>query len=448
MSRVSAADRIWLDLESTDNPITIIGVLEFAGPVEEGEVARLMRERVLEPHPRFASRVVRQGRHWRWERVADLNLAAHIHRVGLPAPGGQAALHRLVGQLMSTRLDPDRPLWQLHLVDLADGRSALVARLHHAIADGISLARVLLSLADMAEGEAWTNARTPSPWREKIRNAWRSWRRYGGFSQVVDGAERVSRAAVDLAVLPPEPASLFRGELGTHKVVAWTEAWDVAEVKAVARAMSATINDVVLATLAGALRRYLLEHGEDPVPLRTFVPVNLRRLDRPLPRDLGNQFGLVIVDLPVAAHHPRQALEAVCATMRQIKRSPSPVVTFAALQVLGAVPDPLTHAGVGWFGRTASSITTNVPGPRQPITLAGVEVEGMMFWVPQSAKVGLGISIFSYAGKIRVGVASDACRVPDPSRVVAHWNRSFEELRACALDEGLSPGAPVGEATR
>lgn len=433
MRRVTAADRIWLDLERTDNPITITGVIEFEGHLSVSDVQRLFRERILAPHPRFASRVRHDGAAWHWEQVHDLDLDAHVHRIGLPAPGDDAAMHAVVGQLMSTRLDPDRPLWQVHLIDLPDGRTALVARLHHAIADGISLARVLMSLGDQVGHDAWEHGRRPP----------------GGFAGWIRQGRRVARllaeparrawigrtaaSAVDLVTMPAEPHTSLRGPLGSHKRVAWTDAWSVDEVKQVAKAAGATINDVVLATLAGALRRHLDGMGEEPVPLRTFVPVNLRPLDRPLPRDLGNHFGLVIVPLPVDARSDLEALQAIVAEMTRIKRSPEPLLTFLALQVLGGAPDAITRMGVGWFGRMASSITTNVPGPREPICLGGVPVRAMMFWVPQSADVGLGLSIFSYAGRIRVGVAADALRVPDPEEIVQHWHDAFAALREAVM---------------
>lgn len=433
MPRVTAADRIWLDLERTDNPITITGILDFDGAITVADVQRLFRERVLAPHPRFGCRVRHDGRHWSWEPVPDLDLNAHVHRMGLPAPFDESALHDVVGQLMSTRLDPDRPLWQIHVIERPDGQTTLVARLHHAIADGISLARVLLSLGDAAGDEAWENDRRRRGLGALLSKAWRSVSGAHERRMAARWTARMARATSDLLTMPSEPPTSLRGPLGVHKRVAWTDVWTVDEVKQVAKAAGGTINDVVLATLAGALRRHLEGLGEDPVPLRTFVPVNLRPLDRPLPRDLGNMFGLVIVPLPVDARSDREALDEVMREMRRIKRSPEPLLTFLALQFLGAVPDPLTRLGVGWFGRMASSITTNVPGPREPIALAGVPVRAMMFWVPQSADVGLGLSIFSYAGRIRVGVAADALRVADPGEIVAQWHASFEALQEAVL---------------
>ena len=432
MTRVAPADRLWLDLERTDNPITITGVIEFSGKVEEGAVRALLRERLLAPHPRFASRVVRTGTGWRWERVGALDLDAHVHRIGLPAPGDDAALHRVVGQLMSQRLDLDRPLWQIHLVDRGDGRTALVARLHHAIADGISLARVLLSLADLAGGDAWSGRGPRRALGARIAELASRATDPVAVRRALGFGGRSARAVADLAALDPDPDTPLKGPLSPVKRVSWTDAWAVDEVKAVARSCGATINDVLLATLAGALRRHLHAAGAFAPDLRTFVPVNLRPLDAPLPRDLGNRFGLVVVPLPVGEPDPRVQLRTVKARMDAMKRSPEPLVTYAALQGLGAAPDAVTRAGVAHFGRRASAITTNVPGPRVPMTLAGVPVTGMMFWVPQSAGVGLGISIFSYAGRVRVGVAADALRVADPAGVVAHWHDAFEALRDAA----------------
>ncbi len=204
--------------------------------------------------------------------------------------------------------------------------------------------------------------------------------------------------------------------------------------------MESTINDVLLAALTGALRRYLVERGAEPVEdLRAFIPVNLRPLDEPIPRELGNRFGLVFLELPVKEEEPRRRLRELKRRMDVLKRSPEAAVTFGTAGRGG----PDAHGGVEQrivdvLGPRGTLVMTNVPGPRHPVYLAGTRLAGLMFWVPQAAKVGLGVSIFSYAGQVTVGVSVDAGLVPDPHRVVHAFQ---DELRT------LAAGAAASEVT-
>jgi len=339
------------------------------------------------------------------------------------------------------------------VVDREEG-SAVVARIHHAMADGISLARVLLSLADGGEADPLGE---PRPLRARLG----SWLREGagrGERLLEVGREAITHpehlleatgeglveaarlgggsAAVArrLLTLPDEPDTRLRGPLGPRKAVAWHEGVALDEVKATARALGGTINDVLLAALAGGLCRTLRRHGESVEQLRTFVPVNLRPLDRPVPRELGNRFGLVFLDLPTAHVPARTRFLEVKHRMDAIKQSPEPAVTHAILSAVGLSSVQVERLVVEVFGRKASLITTNVPGPRTPLTLAGLPLERVLFWVPQAGGVGLGVSLFSYAGRVVWGVSSDVGRLPDPEGLVEDIAESLEALHATARE--------------
>jgi diacylglycerol O-acyltransferase / wax synthase len=351
-------------------------------------------------------------------------------------------LQELVSDLMSTPLDYSKPLWQFHIVEDPAGGSALIARLHHAIADGIALVQVLLSLTDDAPlGDEETPDPAPpngkpggrpleallAPVSAAVDAAIR-----GGPDTLVEAAQVGGRGLValnKLLFMEPDPPSLFKGPLGVEKRAAWSQPIALEDIKAVGRMARGTVNDVLINAVAGALRRYLLTRGAeaDGLNLRAVVPVNLRPLDQPI-TELGNKFGVVFLALPVGIADPFDRLLELKRRMEAIKHSPEAVVAFGILNLIGASPPPLADVAVDMFGSKATAVMTNVPGPRQPIYLAGARIDKTMFWVPQSGHLGLGVSIFSYAGAVLVGVATDAGLVPDPQAIVAAFEAELEAL--------------------
>jgi diacylglycerol O-acyltransferase len=185
-----------------------------------------------------------------------------------------------------------------------------------------------------------------------------------------------------------------------------------------------TVNDVLMAAAAGALRSYLLERGAevDGITLRATVPVNLRPLEHA--KKLGNHFGLVFLDLPVGEANPMRRLEFVGECMHQLKASRQAIVAFGLLAALGIAPPAVQSIALELFSRKATAVATNVPGPQQPLYMAGCMVREMMFWVPQTGSIGVGISILSYNGRVHFGLIADAKLMPDPDAVIRRFGRS------------------------
>lgn len=422
---LTGADRAWLRMEEPTNLMMITGLLGFRRLPTVAELARLIEERLL-VHARFRQRVVTGPLGARWEDDPSFDPLAHLHRVGLPPPGGQAALEELVGDLMSTPLDLGRPLWQVHLVDAGDGSGVLLIRLHHCIADGFALMRVVLSLTDEPEGARTHATAARGGGLPALGRALRdpaaalAWGRH-----LADGAIDTGR----LLLLPPDPPSPFKGPLGVRKNAAWTPMLPLAPLKAAGRAAGATLNDVILAATAGALRRYLDGRGVHlERALRAVVPVNLRPADAPL--TLGNRFGLVFLPLPVQLDQPRARLAEVARQMGELKRSPEAAVTLAILDTVGRTAAVLEDLAVGLFATKATLVCTNVPGPRDQLHLAGQAVDSFLFFVPQSGRVGLGVSLLSYRDHVRMAVASDRGLVPDPATLVRHFEEELALLQA------------------
>ena len=458
MERIASVDAAWLRMEEPTNLMMITAVLWFDEPPDWERLKSVLNERLVGRFPWFRQRLVEPGGLLAtpyWEEDPEFELESHLGHVEVPPPGDRDALEALVSQWMSTPLERSRPLWQFHLVDGFGKGSALLVRIHHTIADGIALARVLLSLMDEDAHEHFEPAPSPREglrqpgWMKLLRGARAVasgtravWRRGAEMIsepiQVGDLVRQGARGAAALgrlALMPSDPPTVLRGTLGTVKRAAWSDPIPLEEVKATGHAMESTINDVLLAALTGTLRRYLEERGGPVEDLRAFIPVNLRPLDEPIPRELGNRFGLVFLELPVKEVEPRRRLRALKQRMDALKRSPEAALTFGMLGMVGMVPVAVERAAVDVLAAKGSLIMTNVPGPRHPVYLAGTKLAGLMFWVPQSGKVGLGVSIFSYAGQVTVGVSVDAGLVPDPHRLVSGFR---DELRALASE--ASPG--------
>ncbi len=445
---MSSVDAAWLGMEDPTNLMMVTGVMVLDGRLDMKRL-HVVLERRLEPFARFRQRIVRprtRANLPHWEDDSSFDIENHVSHVALPPPSGDVALRSLVSDLMSAPLDFTKPLWHMHVIDGYDGRSVVLTRIHHSIADGIALVRVLLGLTD--ETPEWKPPARSRPRRNEAAGFSLDWlpaavrRGVGTGQRLVANPDRVLDAARlgvhgayrlgRLVVLPPDPSTVFKGELGRRKRAAWSETLPLDDFKAIGKAFDATVNDVLVGTATGALRRYLERRGQPiaGLSIRASVPVNLRPLDRA--HELGNAFGLVFLTLPVGIEDPRRRLRAIKKEMDELKQSPEALVAFGVLSVLGLAPVEVEQLGLRFFGSKATAVLTNVPGPRQPLYLAGRKIDKVMFWVPQSGHLGLGISIISYAGGVMLGVATDVGLVPDPERIVEAFKVEFEALRKLA----------------
>jgi diacylglycerol O-acyltransferase / wax synthase len=428
-TRMTGVDAAWLRMDDPVNPMVITAVLWLRAPVDMGRLERVVRTRLVERFPRMRQRVVLGkglARAPAWEQVPDFNLADHLQHHVLRTAGGEQALQEHIERLTSTQLDMTRPPWALYLLEDGGSHAVLLARLHHCIADGVALARVLLSLADADAAEGFS-AEPP-----RSRQGRPCWARPLAMARA---GLRMATTTSRLLLMRREPPSPFRGRITGHKRVAFSSPVPLEHVKAIGRATGSTVNDVAVTAVAGALRRYMVARGLEPRQVHAAMPVNLRPLDQPVPRELGNHFGLVLLSMPLEADTPLARLELLKRRMDELKRSPEALMTLGALRAAG-----LFHTGVrallGFLDRRVSLVMTNVPGPRERLSLAGSRVERALFWVPQAAQVGLGVSLFSLAGTLSLGVAADAGCVPDPKTLVAAFQ---EELSALARASGLPP---------
>lgn len=437
-TRMSGADTAWLRMERPTNPMAITAVLVFKTRLDPGRMKQALRTRFL-AFERFRQRPVEQTSGYYWEDDPDFDLERHVHRVALPRPGGRRELQELVSDLASTPLDPARPMWQFHLIESYRGRrSALVVRLHHCYADGAALMGVLLALTEGGKhlparhtGEhgwdAWL------PWLEPLTKAgaglvFELLQHPGKALDYVHAGAAALAEAAKLLSLPAEPKTRFRGALGVSKRVAWCDPLPLAAVKKLGRALGCTVNDVLLAAAAGALRAYLAAHRDpvDGLEIRVVVPVNLRPAHSK--EALGNEFGLVFLELPLGIANPIGRVHAVRARMQALRGSPQPVLMLGLLGFAGQAPRALQDQLLQVLGSHATAVMTNVPGPKRRLRFAGAEIDEQMFWVPQAGEIAMGASILSYAGQVQFGLMTDARRVREPERIVARFPREIEKL--------------------
>jgi WS/DGAT/MGAT family acyltransferase len=456
-------DTAWLRMERATNLMMITSVMMFEEQMDLDKLKRLVRTRFL-AYPRFRQKAVDGAAGAYWEDDADFDLDYHVRLSALPGRGGKRELERFVSQQASTPLDKTKPLWQFHLVEKYGGGSALITRIHHCYADGMALVQVMLSITDTAREAKKPSETTAKAWLAQGEDNSRTgaidrYMKLGGqmlekgmdiyrdptLATVMakEGGEIARELAVAMS-LSDDPPTVLRGPLGVSKRVAWAEPLQLAEVKAIGRAFDCTVNDVLMASAAGALRSYLLERGEsiEGRTIRATVPVNLRPLKHA--RKLGNHFGLVFLDLPVGEDNPVARLEHVAGCMQQLKSSRQAIVSYGLLAALGMAPPAVQRIALELFSRKATTVATNVPGPNMPLYLAGCTVKEMMFWVPQTGSIGLGISILSYMGKVHFGLIADAKLVPDPDAIIRRFQPEFEKLVYLALmggwgEDGLRP---------
>jgi diacylglycerol O-acyltransferase len=456
-ARMGSVDRAWLRMDDPANLMIVNTLILLAEPLSRTQLRELVHERLA--WIRRMRLQVARGRVWdRWTEQ-PLELDEHVREHLLPSTD-EASLRALVSELISTPLALTRPLWELHIIQQAGRGSAILARVHHSVGDGLALLLVLLSLTDLERAPSAENPlRALFGQRGSVREGVERARSFvrevmpTGMKLMLHehppiGLARLTAAvARDLATLllrRPDSHTVFRGRLDVRKRVAWSRPIPLAELRSCSHRLGSTVNDVLLAATSGGLRRYILARGDSPdgIEMRAAVPVNLRGLAE-LAR-LGNRFGLVFLELPVGIADPRARLVEIHRRMDALKHSVEPLVTWGILELMGSSPKLVERLILDYFAKRVSFVMTNVPGPERRLYLAGREITGLMFWVPQSGRVGLGVSMFSYAGTVRLGIACDARLVPDPEALIDSFHAELEDL----LSEAQSPSSASSSTRR
>lgn len=452
---IGPVDTMWITMDRPSNLMVIDGVMWFDEMIDFDRLGPMLSHRLVDRYPVFSQHPVAPSTPlgmWHWEDDPDFDLSRHVRRTTLAAPADEESLQRFVESRMSVPFDHAHPMWELILVEGYGSGCALVSRFHHSLADGIALAQVMLSLTDAsptADLEERDNVSSSSPrdrgllgtaagmlldaGEQTVRGGLRAMSLLPGLarpSRAVDLLElgwKTGKIA-DKLLLGNNPETPFSGEPGIEKRAVWSGPRTVEDVRRVSRVTGATVNDVLLAAVSGAVGAYLRDHGIDPVDLTTMVPVNVRPPDRPLPRELGNKFALVFLKLPSGVTSPLQRVAECKRRMDAIKNSPEALITNSVNSVVGRTEPHVSQSIVGFLSNKTIGVTTNVIGPRTQRYLVGAPIKGMVGWVPGSGRQTLGVCILSFGGTVRVGFKTDVATLPDAEKLVYAFDQEMDQL--------------------
>ncbi|MBC2714279.1 MAG: wax ester/triacylglycerol synthase family O-acyltransferase [Desulfobacteraceae bacterium] len=461
---MSSIDNFWLHMDHPTNLMVITAFLQFDEPLDFDRLVETIKNRLL-CYDRFKKRVVRPISgvgNAVWELDPKFDIRSHLHRIALPSPGNKEALQELISDLTATPLDPTKPPWQAHYIENYEGGgSVLFIRIHHCIGDGISLIRVLLSTADLEPNAMWTDTVDElkgekedsnffSPFEKTFKKINRAKKRafkvsdfiskeieasIANPSHIIKRAKLVGKYAVDataviskILIMPADKKTVFKGELGIRKSVAFSNPLPVPDIKVIGKYFNATINDILVSMVTGALRRYLQQSNNlvGDLDIRVAMPINIRPLEDEI--TLGNQFSLILVSLPVHIDDPVLRIREVQRRLNDLKEAPDAAIAYVLLNALGISSAKLAKTAATMFANKTTGVFSNVPGPRQPLFFAGKEIKNIMFWVPRIGGLGLGISIISYNGKVSLGIATDTGLVQDPKTILDNFENEYRML--------------------
>ena len=472
--RMSKVDTAWLRMDSPTNLMMIVGVWVFKPGVDFDALCQRLQTR-LSKYPRFVQRVTEDAAGASWVRARDFDILRHVRRGHIRRRRGQSereALQARVAELAMQPLDRRHPLWDFELIERYDGGSAMIARIHHCIGDGIALISVMMSLFDgglpppersrrgepvaardpLGTVEAWLAGNVLKPLTGATVKALNmagdgaarsldllSRPQEGLFETLGQSADlarlggQVLSDLAELVLMPDDSPTGLKGASSPSKRVAWCEPVPLDQVKAIGKALGCSVNDVLLTCVAGALGAYLRDQGEatEGKEIRAMVPVNLRPLDQAW--QLGNRFGLVPLVLPLGMANPVERLYEIKHRMHGLKGSTQPLLVYGVLSIAGTLAKPVQDLLLALFHRKTTAVMTNVPGPAQKLKLCGATLEQNMFWVPASGHIGVGVSILSYGGGVQFGLITDAGLCPEPQQIIDRFEPEFQKMLTLAL---------------
>ncbi len=471
---IPAADQTWLHMDRPNNLMYVRSLLWFEEAPDLADVHALLQERLIGRHPVFRRRAVEHEGRWYWQDVPDFDITRHVRTSRLE--GDVHDLRTWIGEQFAEPLDADEPLWSIEFVSgVEDYGTVMFCRFHHALADGIRLTQLMFNLCDPADGSdvlpvpvgrehrspglvttgfsmvrsgagdlgdviagtmrlplrlAMLGPRMLSQGLGLVRNPRRVFDAVEGLASQDNQSFNTINELSRMLAAPRSAETSWSGTPGVDKVVSWVNGLDLEAIKRVGRAHDGTVNDVLLAMISQALTRYLEEKDALVDEIAWLVPVSLLPFDANLPEELGNHFSLVFLPMPLGLDSTHKAVAAMQARMLRIKNSVEPVITFGVQWVIAESPKALAVRLTNLFANKGVGVLTNVPGPRELMTFAGVPVSGTLGWVPMSGDQPLGVCIFSYNGSVNIGIAGDADLVPDPDRIASLIDEEFARMSA------------------
>ncbi len=471
--KLTPMDRVFLDIESGNSHMHVAATMIFeAGPLatrEGGIDIDRVREQIasrLHLIPRYRQKLIVAPITGEavWVDDSSFNINYHVRHAGLPKPGDDRLLKRLSGRIMSQQLDRGKPLWECWVIEgLEDGRWAMISKTHHCMIDGISgvdLMAVLLSPfpeEEVKDAPHWTPEREPGPWEvlgnELLHRAATPIEAVRGVCASLHNPIHSARTIVQSISALGETLSAtshrasdtpLNRNIGPHRRFDWLE-FRLDDVKAVKNALGGTVNDVVLATVSGALGRFLARRGvtqsiQEEMEIKAFCPVSVRSESER--GALGNRISGMVIDLPIYESDARRRIKQIISNTRGVKESKQAL----GAEVLAAVSEWTTPTLLSLSARLATEtrvynlVVTNVPGPQIPLYMQGAKMLQTYPMAPLFRNQGLNIALFSYAGGLYWGFNADYDVMPDLHDMVEAVRISFLELCQAA---GVTPDACV-----
>jgi diacylglycerol O-acyltransferase len=451
--RLTGLDSSFLHLERDGTQMHVASTTLFEGPAPPYVEFRDHIESRLHLVPRFRQKVrfvpFGQGRPV-WVDDPHLNLTYHVRHTSLPEPGSEQQLRVLAARIFSQQLDRSKPLWELWLVEgLKGGRFAIVGKTHHAMVDGVSGVDITTVLFDVerdpvetpVDTEKWAPVPEPNG-PQLLAEALVERTIYPreiarGLRRIMRGPRRALRRATDAALAagsfawtgvaaPPSPLNF---DVGTHRRFAWVRA-SLGDLKQVKNELGGTVNDVILAAVAGALGRYMRSRGHPTVglELRAMVPVSVRTAEQR--GTLGNQVTAMMATLPVWCEDPKRRMEIVRQSMGDLKQSKQAVGASLLTQLADFAPPTIAGQAARLQSRQRffNLVVTNIPGPQFPLYLMGRRMERVFPMVPLAKNQGVCIGIMSYDGQVNFGLIGDYDGLPDLEDLAQDLEASIDEL--------------------
>ena len=425
-------DHIMWDADTPDSIATIAGIMTFKRPLNKVRMKEIVEKRLLR-YERFQNTVIVKDGSPMWHFDENFQLDNHIHHIALPGKGGYKELQECVSDLISHPLDYNRPLWDIHVIDNYKNGTALLWRVHHVIGDGMALVKVIFSLTGISAKDSiavFGEHDKPKPQKVKDQVEYivdlgvslyeDAMHLFGNPHLLRDTLQRNWQLAREVGDLfrNRKANHLYKGEPGQSKKAAWSEPLPLKTFKKLSKHYGVKINDIMLATVAGAMRKHLMRHKEkinDGV--KVVIPVNLRREGDV--NSLQNDFSFITVELPVHIASFAERAAFIKEKTAALKPSANSMLMTEMIHIVADyTPLKAKQKLLGFLGKSIAGVVTNVPGPKHPIYLGGGKVEDLMFWVPHTVPLGVGVSLMSYNEKVYMGIVTDNVLVKDPDIIV------------------------------
>lgn len=418
---LSPDDAVWLQ-DCPINPHMINALMVVEGRPDIEKLRQIICNRLVLGEdekgericPRLSQTIQQRFGHFVWEDDKDFRMEKHVTKWGGNLPHSLEELDVVITEICSISLPKFLSPWQFVVIPIEEEYCfGLLLRVHHSIADGVALTRVFgKNLCDIPP-------RAPETKKFSTHQWFYMWLKAMFFCPLL---------ALIKTFTPADSSKLHGQELCGKKAISWSRNIDLTLVKQVKNMVGTTVNDVMVSCVAGALHDYLKENNNvlKPEDMWASVPVDIRYSAKSV--KLKNNIAFVYLRLPIAAKNAVERLLETKRRMDVIKTSSEPLAAALGVKIVMMLPQWLSKPVLDFYASKMSCVLSNVPGPQQALFLGGQKIVEGIFWVPQRANIGLGLSIFSYSGGIRIGVSSDQCVLPKPKEVVRCFEKNFQQL--------------------